>query len=203
MKLRMKNLSFLLFYYQNKLTNSYTFSFPCSLLSLSYVRYDNIAPSLQLPPVDQLGGVASYLGWQITQDTIVLRRALSGRPMICKQKTAAIYVSISIIRPWNLHTPQLFARVVPNCTPWRKQSRRQTIVSTAVRKLLFMTSIMQFYSLLSTVLLVYLVCCNDKTWTHNKKSYGNTHESCLLDKKCWHLLEQKIKISIIKKCNTV
>lgn len=155
MKLRMKNLSYLLFYYQNKLTHSYTFRFPCSLLSLRYVKYDNTAPSLQLPPVDQLGGVASYLGWQITQDSIVQRRALSGRPMICKQKTAAIYVSISIIRPWNLHTPQLFARVVPNCTPWRKQSRRQTIVSTAVWKLMFMTSIMQFYSLLSTVLLVY------------------------------------------------
>lgn len=154
----MKNLSYLLLYYQNKLTNIYTFLFPCYLLSLRYVRYDDTAPSLQLPLVDQLGGVASYLGWQITQGTIVQRRALSGRPMICKQKTAAIYVSISIIRPWSLHTPQLFARVVPNCTPWRKQSRRQTIVSTAVRKLLFMTSIMQSYNLLSTVVLVYLSC---------------------------------------------
>lgn len=124
----------------NRTTNSYTFRFPCPLLSLSYVRYDNTAPAVsQSTSASRSDGWRRVLPW-LTDYTRRIDRSSwaldqSGRWSVNRKQRQ--YLSFNNPSLKLAHAAAFCAGCIPNCTPWRKQSCRQTIVSNSSSEIVF------------------------------------------------------------------
>lgn len=165
----------------NRTTNSFvlnTFCFPCPLLSLRYVRYDNTAPS----PVYQSSTSASRsAGWRrvlpwLTADYYTRR---IDRSMWALDQSGRWSVNRKRRQYISFNNPSLnlahAAAFCAGCT--ELHTLTQTILSSnhCFKQLfgycfLWLGLCSFTVSCLPYSLFIYLVRCNGKTWGHNESS---------------------------------